>query len=194
MTTIQPPGASLAAHFNEAEFNRALKIVVTGPFGSGKTRFIGTVSDIKTLQTEVPCTAAKESDKLMTTVALDFGMVRLNPGATAYLFGTPGQARFEFMWEILATGMQGLIFLVDSTDADSFEEARVMLDYFCNCHPVPLVVGANKQDLMRAQPPETIRSALALPPEVPILPINAVQKESAMQAVRAVAAMLHRQR
>ena len=92
----------------------AFKIVVTGPFNSGKTEFIKTISDIPVVSTEKRITTEDRGIKAETTVAMDYGRVNLD-GSTLYLYGTPGQTRFDFMWEILSGEMDAFIVLVDST-------------------------------------------------------------------------------
>ena len=98
------------------------KIVVTGPFASGKTSFVKTGSDIEIVETEKSITTEDKGIKALTTVAMDFGRVDLN-GDKVHLYGTPGQTRFAFMWEILAKEMNGFIVLVDATDTPSFPDA-----------------------------------------------------------------------
>src|ERR1700744_3926655 len=97
----------------------ALKIVVTGPFAAGKTTLIRTISEITVLSTEKGITDATRSRKSDTTVAIDFGRIRIDRDLVLYLFGTPGQDRFDFMWEILGEGMLGYVLLVDATPPDS---------------------------------------------------------------------------
>ncbi len=94
---------------------QTLKIVVTGPFSSGKTEFIQTISEIDVVSTERTITRESERIKDRTTVAMDFGRITIDEELILYLFGTPGQKRFDFMWEILSEGMLGFIVMVDST-------------------------------------------------------------------------------
>jgi signal recognition particle receptor subunit beta len=95
-----------------------------------------------------------------------------------YLFGTPGQRRFDFMWEILAEGMLGFVVLIDSVKPETFREARNILDTFRAYAPVPYVVAANKQDLEDAWSPEDLRIALRIPKEVKVIPCVATNRES----------------
>ncbi|ADC89120.1 small GTP-binding protein [Thermocrinis albus DSM 14484] len=160
---------------------KKIKVVVAGPFAAGKTQFINTVSEIKTVQTERRTRASSErSVKEYTTVAMDFGKIRIDDEHELYLFGTPGQSRFDFMWEILAEGALGIIILVDSTDPSTFHEARRIINFFQSRFPVPMVVGANKQDLPNAWPPEDIRIALDIDESenIPVIPLSAKDKES----------------
>ncbi len=163
---------------------KAIKIVVAGPYASGKTQFINTISEIETVKTEARTTKSDEkSKKDHTTVAMDFGRISIDDKHVLYLFGTPGQARFDFMWDILGKGMVGLIVLVDSTDPSTFHEARKVINYFDTRYPVPFVVGANKQDLKGAWSPEDIRTALDLDEGIKVLPLIAKDKSSVKRAL-----------
>ncbi len=104
---------------------QTVKIVVTGPFNSGKTEFIQTVSEIDVVSTERRISSEAERVKETTTVAMDFGRITVDEDLVLYLFGTPGQKRFDFMWEILSEGMLGFIVMVDSTRPETFREARL---------------------------------------------------------------------
>jgi len=100
---------------------KKIKVVIAGPFAAGKTQFINTVSEIKTVKTEKKIQHSGEKQvKDYTTVAMDFGKIRIDDEHELYLFGTPGQFRFDFMWEILGEGALGIIVLVDSTDPTTF--------------------------------------------------------------------------
>ncbi len=157
---------------------QTVKIVVTGPFSAGKTAFIQTVSEIDVVETERKITNESEKIKETTTVAMDFGRITIDEDLVLYLFGTPGQRRFDFMWEILSEGMLGFIVLVDSTRPETFREARRILETFRAYAPTPYVVAANKQDLPEAWEPEDMRIALRLSPQVKLLPCVATDKES----------------
>jgi len=160
---------------------KKIKVVIAGPFAAGKTQFINTVSEIKTVRTERRTQQLSEkSVKDYTTVAMDFGKVRIDDEHELYLFGTPGQFRFDFMWEILGEGALGIIILVDSTDPTTFHEARKIINFFQSRFPVPIVVGANKQDLPNAWSPEDVRIALDINEEegIPVIPVSAIDKES----------------
>jgi len=160
---------------------KKIKIVIAGPFAAGKTQFINTVSEIKTVKTERRTQAAGEKNvKDYTTVAMDFGKIRIDDEHELYLFGTPGQSRFDFMWEILGEGALGIIILVDSTDPSTFHEARKIINFFSSRFPVPMVVGANKQDLPNAWSPDDVATALDISEEedIPVLPASAIDKES----------------
>ncbi len=163
---------------------QAVKIVVTGPFASGKTQFIRTISEIEVVSTERRIsTAAERAVKDQTTVAMDFGRITIDKDLVLYLFGTPGQRRFDFMWEILAEGMLGFIVMVDSTRPETFREARNILDTFRRYAQTPFVVAANKQDLEDAWDPEDLRIALRLDGRVKVLPCVATRRDSVKTVV-----------
>ncbi len=157
---------------------QTVKMVITGPFASGKTEFIRAVSEIDVVSTERKISSDSEKVKDSTTVAMDFGRITIDEDLVLYLFGTPGQRRFDFMWEILSEGMLGFIVLVDSTRPETFREAKRILDTFRAYAPTPYVVAANKQDQPDAWSPEELRLALRLPPHVKVLPCAANDRES----------------
>jgi small GTP-binding protein len=162
---------------------QTVKMVVTGPFSSGKTQFIQTVSEIDVVATERKISSESEKIKETTTVAMDFGRITVDDDLVLYLFGTPGQKRFDFMWEILSEGMLGFVVMVDSSRPETFREARRILETFRAYAPTPYVVTANKQDLEDAWDPDDMRIALRLAPEVKLLPCIATEKESVKNAL-----------
>lgn len=103
---------------------QTVKMVITGPFSAGKTEFISSVSEIDVVTTERKISSDAERVKEETTVAMDFGRITVDDDLVLYLFGTPGQRRFDFMWEILSEGMLGFIVLVDSVRPETFREAK----------------------------------------------------------------------
>ena len=157
---------------------QTVKMVVTGPFNAGKTEFIQTVSEIDVVSTERSISSEAEKVKDQTTVAMDFGRITVDDDLTLYMFGTPGQKRFDFMWEILSEGMLGFIVMVDSTRPETFREARSILETFRAYAPTPYVVAANKQDLPDAWEVDDMRIALRLSPDVSLLPCVSIDKES----------------
>jgi signal recognition particle receptor subunit beta len=157
---------------------QTVKMVVTGPFNAGKTEFIRAVSEIDVVSTERKITDATSRVKRETTVAMDFGRITVDEDLVLYLFGTPGQKRFDFMWEILSEGMLGFVVLVDSVRPETFREARRILDIFRGYSSTPYVVAANKQDMEDAWSPEDLRIALKVAPGIKLLPCVATDKES----------------
>jgi len=162
---------------------QTVKMVVTGPFSSGKTQFIQTVSEIDVVATERKISSESERIKETTTVAMDFGRITVDDDLVLYLFGTPGQKRFDFMWEILSEGMLGFVVMVDSSRPETFREARRILETFRAYAPTPYVVTANKQDLPDAWDPEDMRIALRLSSDVKLLPCTATDKETVKNAL-----------
>ncbi|HLA98419.1 MAG TPA: ATP/GTP-binding protein [Anaerolineales bacterium] len=157
---------------------QTVKMVVTGPFNAGKTEFIRSVSEIDVVSTERKISSDAERVKATTTVAMDFGRITVDQDLVLYLFGTPGQKRFDFMWEILSEGMLGFVVMVDSSRPETFREARSILETFRAYAPTPYVVAANKQDLNDAWEIADMRIALRLSPKVKLLPCVAQEKES----------------
>jgi small GTP-binding protein len=158
---------------------KQIKVVVTGPFSAGKTAFIKTISEIDVVATERKVSTLEQRDlKEETTVAMDFGWITIRDDVVLELYGTPGQRRFDFMFDILSKGMWGFVVMVDSADRESFDEAREVLKLFDDLAAVPRVVAANKQDVKGAASPEELRQALKLHPSVKILPCTATDKAS----------------
>lgn len=157
---------------------QTVKMVVTGPFSSGKTQFIASISEIDIVQTEKSISSMAEKVKESTTVAMDFGRITVDSDLVLYLFGTPGQRRFDFMWEILSEGMLGFIVLVDSARPETFREAKSILEIFRAYAPTPYVVAANKQDLPDAWDVDDLRIALRLDKNVKLLPCVATDRNS----------------
>jgi signal recognition particle receptor subunit beta len=163
------------------------KIVVAGGFGVGKTTLVGSVSEIKPLRTEALVTNESEGvddldavpTKATTTVAMDFGRITLAEDLVLYLFGTPGQRRFWFMWDDLCRGAIGAIVLVDT---QRLNEAFSPLDYF-EAKGIPFIVCVNEFEGAQKYPVEEIREALAIPVEVPIMTVDARDRASAKSAL-----------
>ncbi len=157
---------------------QSVKVVVTGPFNAGKTTFIKSVSEITVLSTERQVSDVSGEGGGETTVAMDFGRITISDDVVLYLFGTPGQERFSFMWETLSEGMLGFVLLVDAKSQDSISDAASMIEFFTGMSDVPFVVAANKVDPNDSQTLAAIRSTLALADDVPLLACDAKEKDS----------------
>src|SRR5688572_1560006 len=125
---------------------RPMKVVVTGPFSAGKTTLIKTISEVAIVGTEREVSDEGRAIKARTTVAMDFGRITFAQDLALFLFGTPGQRRFEVMWEILSEGMIGFILLVNATDERSLEESAHIHEQFRHYADVPYVVGVSHLD------------------------------------------------
>lgn len=166
---------------------QTVKMVVTGPFNAGKTEFIQSVSEIDVVSTERRISTKDERTvKEATTVAMDFGRITVDEDLVLYLFGTPGQKRFDFMWEILSEGMLGFIVMVDSARPETFREARGILETFRAYAPTPYVVAANKQDKKDAWEVDDMRHALRLDSKTKLLPCNATNRKSVKEVLLAL--------
>ena len=150
---------------------KPLKIVITGPFAAGKTTLIESISEVAIVGTERAVTDATSSQKERTTVAMDFGRLTFAADLSLFLFGTPGQRRFEVMWEILSEGMIGFIVLVNAADDRSLEEAGHILDTFRRYAEVPYVVGITHMDQIERDDDDVIaevRAGLRVPDEIQV--------------------------
>lgn len=156
---------------------RSFKIVVTGPFSAGKTTFIKSISEISIVSTERAISDSTRRVKSETTVAMDFGRITISKDIVLYLFGTPGQERFDFMWQILSEGMLGYILMLDASRPDTFAEGKRILEFFATLSDAPYVVGATRIPGDDAQAIESIRNDLNIDGDIQIIPCNATEKE-----------------
>lgn len=167
-----------------------LKLLVAGGFGVGKTTLVGAVSEIRPLRTEELLTEAGRpfddtagvEAKSTTTVAMDFGRITIHEGLVLYLFGTPGQDRFWFLWDELAQGALGAVVLVDTRRLD---ESFAAVDYF-ERRGIPFTVGVNCFDGAERHAVETVREALDLDGAVPVMHCDARERESVREVLISV--------
>jgi hypothetical protein len=159
-----------------------LKLVVSGRVGAGKTTFIRSLSEVPVVDTDE--FSSEEIGKEKTTVAMDFGMLRV-AGAGILIFGTPGQERFSFAWDILMEGAFGLVFLVRGDAPQEFAPGRRMLDYLTSNFPVPFVLGVTRQDLPQVWSPDEVAALFRVPP-TQVLGLNATSREDSRKVLRKI--------
>ncbi len=174
---------------------RPLKIVVTGPFAAGKTTLIETISEVAILATERDVSEhATEFGKPRTTVAMDFGRLSFGEDCSLFLFGTPGQRRFEIMWEILSQGMIGFILLVHAADPRSLEEAAHIFEQFKRYADVPYLVGVTHTDETETPTEvliEAARTRLDLPDEVKVIICDPRKREDVKSLMLSILYEVH---
>ncbi|WP_037586164.1 GTP-binding protein [Stenoxybacter acetivorans] len=164
------------------------KIIFTGPVGVGKTTAIAALSDDPPVQTDASASDMTQVRKGYTTVAMDYGVIRLDENHKVHLYGTPGQERFDFMWGILSKGSMGLILLLDNTRANPFKDLQFFLTSFSDLiHDAPIVIGITKMDLSSQPGIESYQQYLAQHGlNVPVFEVDARSEDDVKQLVTAM--------
>jgi uncharacterized protein len=163
-----------------------LRIVVTGGVGAGKTSFIRTLSEIEVVDTERKVTDEIAQFKDKTTVAMDFGRLCIGPNQSLHLYGTPGQSRFDFMWDILIKKAQAYILLVDAHRPEQLRNGRRILHFINQRVQLPHIIALTHTDCPDAWEAEDVAIALGLANQqikVPIISVNATERASVLPAV-----------
>jgi len=166
-----------------------LRVVVTGCVGAGKTSFIRTISEIEVVDTDRRTTDQAAELKPQTTVAMDFGRLTFAPNQALHLYGTPGQSRFDFMWDILISQADAYVFLVNAHRPQDFRAGRRMLNFMNQRAQIPMLIGVTHIDCPDAWEPEDIAIALGLQDErerPPIIPVNANDRASVLKTLIAL--------
>ena len=164
------------------------KIIFTGPVGVGKTTAIAAISDDPPIQTDAAASDMTLSRKGYTTVAMDYGVIRLDEQTKVHLYGTPGQERFDFMWDILSQGSMGLILMLDNTRANPLKDMEFFLDAFSDLLQfAPVIIGVSKMDI-QANPSIEVYQQFLLQKnlKVPVFEVDARQPNDVKNLVMAL--------
>jgi len=163
-----------------------LKIIFTGPVGAGKTTAISTISDGNAILTDANASDVVKDKKLKTTVAMDYGTVRLEGGECIHLYGTPGQERFDFMWDILTKGGIGLVLLLDNTRNSPFQDMKFFLGQFKNfIERTQVIIGVTQMDRKAAPCIENYHHQLnRLGLNVPVFEVDARNKQDVSMLIK----------
>lgn len=172
--------------------SNAVKLVIAGPVGAGKTTTIRTLSDAEPVSTEMPMTDPAMGDKTTTTVAFDFSTVMLAGGLPLFVYGLPGQSRFEHMWSIILEGAFGVLLVLDASDEQLHEHCQSWLDGLARIAPgIPVVIGLTKTDTLQAPNLRSLRSALARQGVIlPVFSYDARDKGQTNHVIRALLASM----
>lgn len=164
------------------------KIIFTGPVGAGKTTAIASISEIDPITTDEVATDMARNRKPKTTVAMDYGQITLGANEKVHLYGTPGQERFDFMWDILTKGGIGLILLLDNTRPTPFKDMKFYIESFRNfIEQTRLVIGVTQMDIRQSPTIDEYNNQLgALALEAPIFEVDARRKEDVSALVQAL--------
>lgn len=163
-----------------------MRLVVTGPVGAGKSTFIRSVSEIEVVDTDRRATDETQLLKKKTTVAFDFGRLQFGPEMALHLYGTPGQSRFDFMWDILIRKAHAYILLVAAHRPREFRDARRILTFMKHRSQVPMIIGLTHVDCPNAWEAANVGVALGYPNPFdcpPIVSVDATQAGSVAQAI-----------
>lgn len=167
-----------------------MRIVVTGPVGAGKSTFIRSISEIEVVDTDCRATELETTElKQNTTVAFDFGRLQFCPDMALHIYGTPGQERFDFMWDILIDKAHAFILLVAANRPQQFRQARKILSFMNQKVELPMIIGLTHSDLPEAWSPEDVMSALGytnLNYQPLVVSVNANEQSSVVEAVIAL--------
>jgi uncharacterized protein len=162
------------------------KILITGPYGAGKTTFIKNLTNIPFVSTEEKVTTEDKllPDKRFTTVGLDYGRIIISEDLYVYLFGTPGQERFDFMWEDLLKGSLAVIIMVDRTNFSSIVSATNFIKFYTSRTNIPIIIGANKSDCKETLDIQVIKSFYNKIIDCPVLECSAKNKDSSSNLLK----------